>query len=90
MPLPRGGVQLDYSRWMANMLTLVIPEVLYDTRISGPTKNSEDDQAINATVVLAVRLAVKNVGESKWREYYKTEALRRTITCRIEAAKVSF
>lgn len=95
MPLPRGGVQLDYSRWMANMLTLVIPEVLYDTRISngmsgGGGKESliNGEQFINATVVLKVRLGVKNAGETTWREYYKKDALRRTITCRIEASKV--
>ena len=86
MPLPRSGIQLDYSRWMQNLLTLIIPEVLYDTRISGNAPPG--DQYINATVVLDVRLGVKNIGDSEWKEYYRKENLKRTITCHIEANQV--
>lgn len=88
MPLPRGGIQLDYSRWMQNMLTLIVPEVLYDTRLSENVPPG--DQYINASVVLNVRLGVKNIGDSEWKEYYRKDNLKRTITCRIEAAKVYF
>ena len=86
MPLPRGGIELDYSRWMQNMLTLVIPEVLYDTRISGNSQSG--DHFINATVILDVRLGVKNAGDSQWKDYYRKSNLKRTITCRIDAFKV--
>lgn len=86
MPLPRGGQQLDYSRWMQNLLTLIVPEVLYDTRLSG--NEPAGDQHINATVTLNVRLGVKNVGDIGWREYYRKDNLKRTITCHIEAHKV--
>lgn len=68
------------------MLTLIIPEVLYDTRISG--NSPPGDQFINATVVLNVRLGVQNIGDLQWKEYYSKDKLRRTITCRIEASKV--
>ena len=30
LPLPREGIQLDYSRWQQNLLTILIPDVLYD------------------------------------------------------------
>lgn len=88
MPLPRGGIQLDYSRWMQNLLTLVIPEVLYDTRIAG--KSAPGEQHINATVILDVRLGVKNIGDKEWKEYYHKKNLKRTITCHIEANQVGF
>lgn len=87
MPLPRNGMQLSYSRWMQNLLTLIIPEVLYDTRISGNSPSG--DQQINATVIMNVRLGVKNHGDAKWKEYYRKDRLKRAITCRIEARKVS-
>src|SRR5690606_8525334 len=78
MPLPRGGVQLDYSRWMQNLLTLLIPEVRYDTRLSGASPPG--DLHINATVVMSVRLGVKNIGDSDWKEYYRKDDLKRAIT----------
>ncbi|KAJ6218525.1 hypothetical protein RDWZM_009682 [Blomia tropicalis] len=85
MPLPRSGISLDYSRWMQNMLTLIIPEVLYDTRISGDSPPG--DQFINASVVLNVRLGVRNIGDKTWKEYYRKDNLKRTITCRIDGHK---
>ena len=86
MPLPRGGIQLDYSRWMQNMLALAIPEVLYDVRIAD--KSPPGDQFINATVVMNIRLGVKNIGDAQWKEYYRKKNLKRTITCRIDKDSV--
>ncbi|KAF7487581.1 Protein wntless [Sarcoptes scabiei] len=85
MPLPRGGVQLDYSRWMQNLLTLIIPEVLYDERLSD--SDPPGDQHINASIIMNVRLGVKNIGDTEWKEYYKRDRLKRTITCHIEGHK---
>ncbi|KAH7641707.1 wnt ligand secretion mediator isoform X1 [Dermatophagoides farinae] len=87
MPLPRGGIQLDYSRWMQNLLTLIVPDVLYDTRLSGGDDHSDQDQHINATVIMNVRLAVKNIGDKEWKQYYQRSNLKRTVTCHIEAHK---
>ena len=89
MPLPRGGIQLDYSRWMQNLLTLIVPDVLYDTRLSGGDDHSDQDQHINATVIMNVRLAVKNIGDKEWKQYYQRSNLKRTVTCHIEAHKVN-
>lgn len=92
MPLPRGGLQLDYSRWMQNLLTLIVPDVLYDTRLSnsGNADQSDQDQHINATVMMDVRLAVKNIGDKDWKLYYHRSNLKRTVTCHIEGHKVNF
>ncbi|KAH9426793.1 hypothetical protein DERP_002893 [Dermatophagoides pteronyssinus] len=89
MPLPRGGLQLDYSRWMQNLLTLIVPDVLYDTRLSnsGNADQSDQDQHINATVMMDVRLAVKNIGDKDWKLYYHRSNLKRTVTCHIEGHK---
>ena len=82
MPLPRDGVQLDYSRWMSSMLTLIIPEVLYDTRL---TARPVGDHEINTTVSMFVRLGVKNKGDQDWKDYHVRPNLERKITCRITA-----
>ncbi len=87
LPLPREGIQLDYSRWMQNLLTILIPDVLYDERIDDKRIN-DGDQRINATVKMKIRLGVRNIGDQYWKEYATKDGLKRTITCKIEANKV--
>jgi hypothetical protein len=86
LPLPREGIQLDYSRWMQNLLTILIPDVLYDERIDDKRIN-DGDQRINATVKMKIRLGVRNIGDQYWKEYATKDGLKRTITCKIEANK---
>ncbi|CAG2107629.1 unnamed protein product, partial [Medioppia subpectinata] len=86
LPLPRQGIQLDYSRWQQNLLTLLIPEVLYDTRMDTHT-NINVDHHINSTVQMRIRLAVRNIGDKDWKSYAHKDSLKRTISCKIEANK---
>lgn len=87
LPLPREGIQLDYSRWMSNLLTILIPDVMYDERIRD-TQMLGDKDSFNTTVKMQVRLAVKNSGDKNWKEYGRKDVLKRTISCRIDKTKV--
>ncbi len=88
LPLPREGIQLDYSRWMQNLLTILIPDVIYDERIEDKRFGGRGDQRINATVKMKIRLGVRNIGDQYWKEYATKDGLKRTITCKIEDPKV--
>jgi hypothetical protein len=72
---------------MQNLLTILIPDVLYDERIDDKRIN-DGDQRINATVKMKIRLGVRNIGDQYWKEYATKDGLKRTITCKIEANKV--
>ena len=87
LPLPREGFQLDYSRWQQNLLTILIPEVLYDSRMERHSKINVDEH-INSTVQMKIRLAVRNIGDKDWKLYAQKDSLKRTISCQIDANKV--
>lgn len=86
MPLARGGIILDYSRWMANLLTIIQPEIVYPQYITNPGK----DAYINGTVTMKVRVGVKNIGDTAWKEYLKKDNLKRTFNCFLPAAEVKY
>jgi len=73
---------------MQNLLTILIPDVLYDQRIDGKRTDLISDETINATVKMQIRLGVRNIGDQSWKEYAKKDNLKRTITCKIEGKKV--
>lgn len=86
LPLPREGIALDYSRWMQNLLTILIPDVIYNEK-TNDKRVVETEERINATVKMMIRLGVKNIGDKNWREYAKKDSLKRTITCKIDGQK---
>ncbi|XP_054153923.1 protein wntless-like [Oppia nitens] len=86
LPLPREGFQLDYSRWQQNLLTILVPDVMYDNRMSTHRGNNNDEY-VNSTIRLNVRLAVRNIGDKNWKMYANKYNLKRTISCKIEANK---
>lgn len=73
---------------MANLLTILIPDVLYDERIEQGRPN-DDDEYINATVRIRARLGVRNINDKEWKEYARKDNLKRTIKCKIEKERVS-
>lgn len=73
---------------MQNLLTILIPDVLYDERIDEGRVVSDGDQRINATVKMKIRLGVRNIGDNHWKEYAKKDSLKRTISCKIDSQKV--
>lgn len=88
LPLPRDGIDLDYSRWMSNLLAVMIPDLTYTSFMSSPAdQKSGQEQAehINGTVVLKVTLAVKNIGDEKWKVYQSKDRLKRKISCTLPA-----
>ena len=87
LPLPREGIQLDYSRWQQNLLTILIPDVSYDDRVSSHL-NPNEDERINSTVRMTIRLGVRNIGDKNWKVYAEKDSLKRTISCKIEAHNV--
>lgn len=72
---------------MSNLLTILIPDVMYDERIRD-TQMLGDKDSFNTTVKMQVRLAVKNAGDKNWKEYGRKDVLKRTISCRIDKTKV--
>ncbi|RWS18011.1 wntless-like protein [Dinothrombium tinctorium] len=85
MPLPRDGIILKYSRWMSNLIAILIPEMKYASWL-GSSQLTYGDDYINGTITMKVRLAVKNEGE-EWKEYRRKDSLKRFINCRITAEK---
>ena len=90
LPLPRDGIELDFSRWMTNLLTLMIPEFHYDPDVgisNGHKARQDEPEYINGTVVLKVTLAVKNIGDTEWKLYKSKDRLERHISCVLPADK---
>ena len=87
LPLPREGIELDFSRWMSYLLTMITPEVSYASWMGKPGSPKTGDDFINGTLVMNVRLAVKNEGETEWKEYHVKKNLKRNINCWIPEAK---
>ena len=86
LPLPREGIELDYSRWMSNLLTLIVPEVAYND-MGNPSTSTSADEYMNGTLNMRVRLAVRNQGTDKdaWIEYGNKDHLKRFVSCFIQA-----
>ena len=85
LPLPREGIELDFSRWMSNLLTIITPEMTYTDWLGKGEGHSGADQ-INGTISLRVRLAVKQ-GDGEWREYAGKDNLKRSFSCSISETK---
>ncbi|KAI1302406.1 Protein wntless [Halotydeus destructor] len=83
IPLPKGGIELDYSRWMMNLLAIMMPEVEYESMMAN--KKTGPDH-INGTLVMRIRLAVKE-NDGEWIEYARKDNLQRTISCIIPENK---
>lgn len=86
LPLPREGIQLDFSRWMSFLLSEVRPEFTYASWMGKSDKASGAD-FINGTIVMNVRLAVKNEGDLEWKDYHGKTNLKRKINCFIPEEK---
>ncbi|RWS05692.1 wntless-like protein [Dinothrombium tinctorium] len=85
MPLPREGILLTYSRWMSNLIAILIPDITYASWLES-SQSTKGDDYINGTITMKVRLAVKNKGE-EWKEYRRKDSLKRFINCHITAEK---
>ena len=88
LPLPREGIQLDYSRWQQNLLTILIPDVLYMPDLVEEHRSGRGDLQINATIKMNIRLGVRNIGDKNWKIYAQKPGLKRTISCKIAANRV--
>jgi len=86
LPLPREGIELDYSRWMSNLLTLIIPEMTYAPWMGKAGLSKAGNDYINGTLHMKVRLAVKKE-DGEWHEYAVKEDLKRYIKCWIPESK---
>ena len=86
LPLPREGIELDFSRWMSNLLTIITPEMAYASEMRKPGASSVGDDYINGTILMDVRLAVKK-GDGEWREYASKKQLKRSFACSIRESK---
>lgn len=74
---------MDYSRWMSNLLAVIIPDVEYADWMAKPKRGTD---YINGTIVLKVRLAVQKE-DGEWHEYSRKDNLRRTLSCKIPDEK---
>lgn len=88
LPLPRDGHELDFSRWMSNLLLLFVPEFTYAPWMDSTAESVKDEpKYINGTIVLKVTLAVKNAGETEWTVYKSKDRLKRHISCYLPPEK---
>lgn len=76
VPLPKGGMELDYSRWQQNLIAMLHLDVLYQEEV-------EVDP--DAVMTLDARLGYRNKGDpdSKWTEYALSVEQRR-LDCSID------
>lgn len=86
LPLPREGIELDFSRWMSNLLTIITPEMVYADYMANSSAPRTGNDYINGTIRLNVRLAVKKE-DGEWHEYAVKKGLKRTISCMIPENK---
>ena len=83
LPLPREGYQLDYSRWMSNLIGIINPDFTFRkyTNVKGPLN-------IDTVIDMKVVLAVKNIGNEEWKVYARKDNLKRYLKCLINSQNV--
>lgn len=73
MPLPRGGKNLDYSRWQQNLIGVLQTDITFDKKVK---LDPHTEMTIDA------RLAYRNKGdpEDVW-HYYASSLEKRNLDC---------
>lgn len=86
IPGPREGQELDYSRWMSYLITMLTPEILF----RGIPMPGVDYKHLNGTLVMKVVLAAKDISDSDWTIIAKKDSLSRSLSCKLPNEKVRF
>lgn len=85
LPLPRDNEDLAYSRWMQDLLVILLPEFEYDPSLSTNYYKEQIHKPVQIdqhfSLLLDVDLAVRDRESSEWTSYAKREGLKRTIRC---------
>jgi len=70
MPLPREGMELDYSRWMQNLIGILQVDIIY--------YEEWEVMAPKIPVTIEARLAYRNKGDAEddWKEYARSTEVR--------------
>ncbi|CRK99287.1 CLUMA_CG012559, isoform A [Clunio marinus] len=78
MPLPRGGQNLDYSRWQQNLIGILQADIAYDPKVYNNPQSE---------ITLDLRLAYRNKGDpdDEWK-YYASSLEKRDLTCEVDNA----
>ncbi|XP_074601327.1 wnt ligand secretion mediator [Brevipalpus obovatus] len=84
IPGPREGQELDYSRWMSYLITMLTPEIVF----RGIPSPGTDYEHLNGTLVMKVVLAAKDISDTHWTIIAKKDSLSRTLSCKLPKEKL--
>lgn len=81
MPLPRGNMVLDYSRWQQNLIGVLQPNIAYQTNLVVEP---------HTVLTLDARLAYRNKNDAPndWK-YYKSALEERHLDCTADSVSIA-